>query len=343
MKIISIVGARPQFIKLAPLSREIRKSHEEIIIHTGQHYDSEMSALFFEQLEIPEPDVNLEVGSGTHGQQTATMLIRIEEQIQRIKPDLVLSFGDTNSTLAACLTASKQKIFSLHIEAGLRSFNRSMPEEINRIVADHTSDLLFVPTEDAMNNLRQEGLLEKAILTGDIMADSVQFVQRKIDSNQKKNKNYILLTLHRPYNVDDGDQLQLFFHRLAQLDYEIVFPVHPRTQKIISMNSISLPENLKIVEPQGYIEFQTLLKYCTKVVTDSGGLQKEAYIAGKPCITIRPETEWVETVRAGWNKLVDIGDENLLNEIKDFFPEGERPNLYGRDVAKRMVTEINQI
>ena len=158
-----------------------------------------------------------------------------------------------------------------------------------------------------MNNLRQEGLLEKAILTGDIMADSVQFVQRKIDSNQKKNKNYILLTLHRPYNVDDGDQLQLFFHRLAQLDYEIVFPVHPRTQKIISMNSISLPENLKIVEPQGYIEFQTLLKYCTKVVTDSGGLQKEAYIAGKPCITIRPETEWVETVRAGWNKLVDIG------------------------------------
>jgi len=340
MKIISVVGARPQFIKLGPLSRELRKSHEEIIIHTGQHYDKEMSDLFFEQLEIPEPDINLEIGSGKHGAQTGKMLEGIEKEIERIKPDLVLSFGDTNSTLAACLAASKLEVQSLHIEAGLRSFNRSMPEEINRVVADHTADLLFAPTEEAVRHLEREGLGEKTVLTGDIMADSVRFVQSKIGKNRNEGREYNLLTLHRPYNVDDPEKLSKLFRELGKIETAFIFPVHPRTRNIIEKNSIPVPDNIELIAPQGYIEFQGLLKYSNKVITDSGGLQKEAYIAGKPCITVRPETEWVETIEAGWNILADIEDENFREVIEGFEPKRERPELYGKNVAERMVKEI---
>lgn len=340
MKIISVVGARPQFIKLGPLSRELRKHHEEIIIHTGQHYDTEMSDLFFEQLEIPEPDINLEVGSGKHGAQTGKMLDGIEIEIERIKPDLVLSFGDTNSTLATCLAASKLKVPSLHIEAGLRSFNRSMPEEINRVVADHTADLLFAPTPEALRHLEREGLKDRTILTGDIMVDSVEFVQQMIGESKYAGEKYYLLTLHRPYNVDEPKNLKRLFNSFSKLEQRVVFPVHPRTRNIINQNSLKIPEQIELIEPQGYIEFQGLLKHAQKVITDSGGLQKEAFIAGKPCITLRPETEWVETVEAGWNILMDVQDENLIDKIFEFNPKSERQDLYGRNVAKKMVEEI---
>jgi UDP-N-acetylglucosamine 2-epimerase len=340
MKIISVVGARPQFIKLGPLSRKLRKNHEEIIIHTGQHYDTDMSDLFFEQLEIPEPDINLEVGSGKHGAQTGKMLEGIENEIDRIKPDMVLSFGDTNSTLAACLAASKLEVPSLHIEAGLRSFNRSMPEEINRVVADHTAELLFAPTPEAVKHLEGEGLKERTVLTGDIMVDSVEFVQQKIDDSNYSDYDYYLLTLHRPYNVDDPKNLERLFNTFSHFEQRLVFPVHPRTRNIIKQNSVKIPEQVELIAPQGYIEFQGLIKHAQKVITDSGGLQKEAYIAGKPCITLRPETEWVETVEAGWNVLMDINDAELVEKIVAFNPTGERPDLYGKNVAERMVKEL---
>lgn len=338
-KVISVVGARPQFIKLGPLSRELRKNHEEFIIHTGQHYDEEMSTLFFEQLEIPKPDINLEIGSGKHGAQTGKMLQGIEEEILKYSPDMVLSFGDTNSTLAACLAASKLEVPSLHIEAGLRSFNRSMPEEINRVIADHTAELLFAPTSEAVKHLEKEGLKSKTVLTGDIMVDSVEFVQSKIGSKKYK-EPYYLLTMHRPYNVDNPEKLRLLFNKIGGLDKLIIFPVHPRTKKVIKENNIRVFDNVRLISPQGYIEFQGLLKHAEKVITDSGGLQKEAYIAGIPCITLRPETEWIETIESGWNVLMEIEDEELIKKIRSFNPSNERLNLYGKKVAKNMVEEI---
>lgn len=342
MKVISVVGARPQFIKLGPLSRELRKTHEEVIIHTGQHYDKEMSGLFFEQLEIPKPDINLEIGSGQHGEQTGKMLKGIEEVILRVKPDLVLSFGDTNSTLAACLAAAKLEVPSLHIEAGLRSFNRAMPEEINRIVADHTADLLFAPTKTAVSHLEHEGLGDRTVLTGDIMADSVRFVQEKIKGSPYEGERYALMTLHRPYNVDDPDKLSRLLQKFRHYPDKVVFPVHPRTRNIIRQNQIHIPAQVEIIDAQGYIAFQRLLKHADKVITDSGGLQKEAYLAGKPCITLRPETEWVETVEAGWNVLMDINDEELVEKISSFNPKHERPELYGTDVSVIMVSEMER-
>lgn len=342
MKIVSVVGARPQFIKLGPLSRELRKYHDEVILHTGQHYDEEMSDLFFKQLNIPEPNINLEVGSGKHGAQTAKMLEGIEKEIERVGPDMVLSFGDTNSTLAACLAAAKLEVSSLHIEAGLRSFNRSMPEEINRVVADHTSDLLFAPTKEAVKHLENEGLKEKTVLTGDIMADSFEYVHNSILRDYLPETEYYLLTLHRPYTVDNPEKLQRLLNLLGELDREVRFPVHPRTHYIIKIHGVSVPETIRLYPPLGYIEFQKMLKGCTKVITDSGGLQKESYLAGKPCITIRPETEWVETVEAGWNILTDIDSENLITTIEKFSPGVDRPALYGKNVAERMVNEMEK-
>lgn len=347
MKIVSVVGARPQFVKLGPLSRELRKNHKEYIIHTGQHYDTDMSDSFFEQLEIPKPDINLNIGSGSHGAQTGNMLIALESELLKIKPDVVISFGDTNSTLAACLTAAKLGITSVHVEAGLRSFNRSMPEEINRIVADHTSDLLFVPTETAMQHLSAEGLQSKARYTGDIMVDAFRFVQNKVSKDMLATinipDNYSLLTLHRPYNVDNVESLHIIFNKLATVDENFVFPIHPRTQKIIDSNSIAQPNNFFLIPPQGYIQFQSLLKYCRKVVTDSGGVQKEAYFAGKPCITLRSETEWIETVEAGWNFLADYRLDGFIGDYMRFNPNSSRPDFYGTNVAEKMGSFLDQM
>lgn len=349
MKILTIVGARPQFIKLGSFSREIRKFHNEIIVHTGQHFDAEMSDLFFKDLEIPQPNYNLNIHGGTHGQQTGMMLSSIEEILLKELPGLVVVFGDTNSTLAGALAASKLNIACLHIEAGLRSFNRTMPEEINRIVADHTSNFLFAPTETAMKNLDSEGLASKAFNTGDIMVDSLKWgyskcIQSKILENLCVEKGkYTLLTLHRPYNVDDPANLKTIIYKFGQLKSTIVFPVHPRTKEIISKNNIVLPQNFIITKPVGYLDFIKLQSNSTRIVTDSGGIQKEAFLLRKPCVTLRTETEWIETVEEGWNILIDINNPNVIEIVESFNPSKEIKQVFGVDVAQKMVSIINTL
>ena len=346
MKVVSIVGARPQFIKLAPLSKEIRKFHKEIIVHTGQHFDKNMSKIIFKDLNIAKPDYNLEINRGTHAEQTARMMQSIEIVLLDEKPDIVIVFGDTNSTLAASLAASKLRIRVIHVEAGLRSFNKSMPEEINRIVSDHTSDYLFAPTGTAINNLENEGLATKAFLTGDIMVESVQIASSIASSNQNLNnfKNYFLLTLHRPYNVDNPRKLGNILKVFSSMNINVIFPVHPRTSSIIRNNNITLGSNVKLIDPVGYIDFIALQSNADKIITDSGGIQKEAYILRKPCITLRSETEWIETVESGWNKLINIERDNAIVEnIIEFSPSEKHPNLFGKNVSLKMIEIINGI
>lgn len=350
-KIVSIVGARPQFIKLSALSKELRKDFKEIIIHTGQHFDNNMSSIFFEELGISSPKYNLDVRSGRHGKQTAEMLIKIEECLIYEAPDLVVIFGDTNSTLAGVLASSKLSQKTLHIEAGLRSFNREMPEEINRITSDHLSDFLFVPTDLAMMNLKNEGLIEKSFLTGDIMVDSVLNNRDKaIDqSNVLKHLNlvdedYYLATLHRPYNVDHNESLKNILKEFQKLDFKVVFPIHPRTKNNISKNEIAVGDNVLLTDPFGYFDFLTLMGSSKKIITDSGGIQKEAYILNKPCITLRSETEWVETVDSGWNLLIkDSSTTEFSSQVRDFIPNGIPKNIYGENVAKKMLETIKTI
>lgn len=344
-KIISIVGARPQFIKLAPLSTKIRTRFNEIIIHTGQHFDKEMSDLFFEELGIPLPDYNLNVSGNSHGYQTGNMLIKIEEILLKEKPELVVVYGDTNSTLAGALAASKLNIKSIHIEAGLRSFNRLMPEEVNRILTDHCCDYLFAPTLTAMKNLEKENLSKKSFLVGDIMVDSVNHFWEKAlkYSNLNFNINYYLLTLHRPYNVDDPNNLRKIINKLSLLNKNIIFPIHPRTKKIIEQNAISIPSNFIIIKPVGYLDFLKLEMNADKIITDSGGIQKEAYILNKPCITLRPETEWIETIEEGWNILLSPDQEDFIDKILIFSPNQKQKKIFGQNVSERIFNRIKKI
>lgn len=349
MKILSVVGARPQFIKLGPLSRMLRKSNAEKILHTGQHFDDKMSKLFFADLAIPTPDYFLGINSGNHGEQTGRMLIEIEKVIVEEKPDIVLTFGDTNSTLAGTLAASKLSIKTLHIEAGLRSFNRNMPEELNRIVADHTSDLLFAPTINAMHNLKTEGLQAISYLTGDVMVDSLNYGLTRIDECSilselgLKENSYYLLTLHRPYNVDNPEKLSKILNILSLLEKRIVFPIHPRTHNILSNAGFSFPKNILAIHPTGYLDFLSLQKNAFKILTDSGGVQKEAYILKKPCLTIRSETEWVETVEVGWNILVDVEEPSFIEAITNFHPPELHPDIFGTSVSDKMCKIINNL
>jgi UDP-N-acetylglucosamine 2-epimerase len=351
MRILSIVGARPQFIKLAPLHNALLNNNSlqitHKIIHTGQHFDEEMSKLFFEQLEIPEPEYNLKISGGNHGEQTGKMLTGIENILLKEKPDLVIVFGDTNSTLAGSIASVKLGIKTIHIEAGLRSYNRMMPEEINRIVSDHTSDFLFAPTQTAVDNLTGEGLFTKTFLSGDIMVDSltnnIEKAKKYSSINSELNlesNNYYLLTLHRPYTVDDPKNLKLILDKLARLEKQIVFPVHPRTKKIIEDNKIISPSRIKIIKPVGYLDFIILEQNAEKIITDSGGIQKEAYILKKPCITLRPETEWIETVTEAWNLLLLPADEDFCERILNFSPSGKQRDVFGSNVADRMVNKI---
>jgi UDP-GlcNAc3NAcA epimerase len=349
MKIFSVVGARPQFIKLAPLSSALRREHKEIIVHTGQHYDEPMSENFFRDLGINKPEYNIGIGSGSHAEQTGKMLVELERLYFSGKPDLVIVFGDTNSTLAGALAASKLLIQVIHIEAGLRSYNREMPEEINRIVTDNLSEHLFVPTITALINLQKEGMESKAYLTGDIMVDTlkqnltVAIEKSTILSDLKLQQgDYYLLTLHRPYNVDKPEVLLHIIKNLSGSAERIVFPVHPRTQKVLKSLEINT-NNLMIIDPVGYLDFISLEYHSKKIITDSGGIQKEAYILKKPCITLRTETEWTETVEDGWNILIDPAEKAFWPQIEAFSPSGKQRNVFGKNPTKNMVEIINAL
>jgi UDP-N-acetylglucosamine 2-epimerase (non-hydrolysing) len=349
MKIASVVGARPQFIKCAPLSREIRKRHHEILVHTGQHYDPELSAVFFEELRIPEPDYHLGIGSGTHGYQTGLTLIRTEEVLMREKPDLVVVYGDTNSTLAGTLAAAKLHIPVAHVEAGLRSFDRAMPEEINRVVADHLADLLFCPTRTAEENLGREGITRNVHLTGDVMKDALEF-NRELAAERSRILNrldltpgdYLVITIHRPSNTDIRENMAAIISALSQSDTMVVFPVHPRTRKCLQEYGFwtAMPENFLCIDPVGYLDMIQLMSGAGKILTDSGGIQKEAYLLGIPCITLRETTEWVETVQAGWNVLVGADATRILAAIRTFTSNGVQRNLFGETGASRRIATI---
>jgi UDP-N-acetylglucosamine 2-epimerase (non-hydrolysing) len=349
VKIATIVGARPQFIKCAVLSRELRKNHQEIIIHTGQHYDYGMSDLFFEELSIPHPDYNLAIGSGTHAQQTGNMLAGIEAVLVKEKPDLVIVYGDTNSTLAGALAASKLNIKLAHVEAGLRSFDRSMPEEINRVVTDHLSNLLFAPTEVGAKNLAKEGVVEGVHIVGDVMVDSLLFNKEKANERSKileklglQKHEYLVATVHRQSNTDNIENLKNIIEALGAAEQKVVFPIHPRTMGNLKNNNLAdkLPKNIIPVEPLGYLDMVQLMSYARKIITDSGGIQKEAYILHVPCITVRDTTEWVETVEDGWNILVGTDKERIVNAIKEFEPAGPQSDRYGDGHASEKIGAI---
>jgi len=347
LRIVQIVGARPQFVKLAPLSREIRKRFSEIIIHSGQHYDIEMNEVFFRDMDIPAPDYNLDVGSGSQAKQTGLILAKLGDILENERPDLVIVYGDTNTTLAGALAAVKLHISTAHVEAGLRSFNRSMPEEINRIVSDHVCDLLFVPTPAAVENARREGLADKCLMVGDIMVDSVRYGLEKAKAKIKtlsdlslEPMGYALLTLHRPYNVDDPQHLRLILDGLDALDTPIVFPVHPRTRNIIKTHISKSYNNIRYIQPQAYLDFICLMSHASRILTDSGGIQKEAYILRKPCITLRYETEWVETVQSGWNLLLPPNSAGFPDAITTFTPPVEHPPIFGEDVAQKICNAV---
>lgn len=349
MKIFSIVGARPQFIKLAPLSAALQKQHQEIIVHTGQHYDYAMSQKIFEDLGIREPDIHLETGGGNQTTQFTQMISRLETAMTDKNPELVIVFGDTNSTLAGALVAAKLNIPILHIEAGLRSYNRAMPEEINRIVTDHVSKYLFAPTPTAINILQKEGLGDKSFLTGDIMVDTMAnniriALQKSAVLNNLKleTADYSLLTLHRNYNVDDNTVLENLLNQLGNLSEKIIFPVHPRTRKMLSP-AYKIPLNIQMIEPQGYLDFIALEHSAKRIITDSGGIQKEAYILKKPCITLRTETEWVETVEEKWNLLVNPTSKNIAEQIINFKTASGQQDIFGINVTVKMVGFINAI
>lgn len=388
MNIFTIVGARPQFIKAGPVSRVLRQRHRETLVHTGQHYDYGMSAVFFAELGIPEPDVNLGIGSGPHGQQTGRMLMAIEELLLellrlsrfpgqshvsgeleepgrlkereeprelRVRPACVLVYGDTNSTLAGALAAVKLGIPVAHVEAGLRSFNRAMPEEHNRVLTDHCADLLFCPTQTAVDLLAREGITRGVHLVGDVMVDALlahadlarqrSSILTRLDLAPQR---YLLATVHRPYNTDAPDNLHSIFaafndiHRLT--GEPIILPLHPRTAKIIDDLQLKPPAGVQCIEPVGYLDMLALEQAARLILTDSGGVQKEAYCFGVPCVTLRPETEWIETVQAGWNIVVGADRQAIAQAATAHdWPTAPPPPLFGDGhAAERIVALLEQ-
>lgn len=344
MKIITVIGARPQFIKAAAISRIIKQQDhiQEIIVHTGQHYDQKMSDIFFSELDIPRPNYNLAVGSGSHGKQTGLMLERIESVLLKEQPDGLITYGDTNSTLAAALAAVKLQIPIAHIEAGLRSFNRSMPEEINRIMTDHISDILLAPTQNAMHLLASEGLKEKSFFVGDVMFDSILFYKELARHKQKEfinipQKKYYLCTIHRPENTDNHTRLQNIFSGLSELNHQVIIPLHPRTSKIL--RNIHYSDNIKVIEPIGYLNMIALVNNAEIILTDSGGLQKEAYFLKKRCITLRDQTEWIETLENSWNFIVGA-NKSLIVEKSSIKPTGPQTHAFGDGHASEKIIHI---
>ena len=351
-KIMTIIGTRPQFIKSAQVSLQLKKSFKEILVHTGQHYDKDMSETFFKELKLKNPDYNLNVGSGSHASQTANVMIRLEKVVQKVKPDLILVYGDTNSTLAGSLVGAKLNIPLVHIEAGLRSFNKSMPEELNRICTDHYSEILFCPSSVAVNNLKKEGLTKNVFLVGDVMKDAVLRNFGKIDLRTirkkyklKDDEKYHFLTLHRQENTDNLERLSKIFKMLELVKLKIIFSIHPRTKKIILHNSIHVPQNVLIVNPVSYIESLSLQKNAQIVMTDSGGIQKEACFLGIPCITFRDETEWTETIKRGYNTIVSTEIKKFKMALKKYSVRhtwSKSNNLYGDGRAAEKIVRVLQ-
>jgi len=346
--ITTIVGARPQFIKCAPVARVLRQSCKEILIHTGQHYDYNMSQSFFDELAIPEPDFNLGIGSGLHGEQTGRMLTEIEKVLLEIKPDWVLIYGDTNSTMAGALAAAKLQIPVAHVEAGLRSFNRAMPEEINRIVADSVSQLLFTPTQTAVDHLRREGITAGVHLVGDVMFDSFLFNLSRIDAEQVLTKyqvqprDYILATIHRPQNTDDPAILARLIASLQHLSQTVLLPIHPRTRHLMHKHGIeNQSAQLRLIDPVAYLEMIALEKNAGIIITDSGGVQKEAYFAGVPCLVLRGETEWVELVEHGWATLLGFEFDRIPAAIEHYRTfHGSTSQLFGDGQASQQIGRV---
>lgn len=351
MKVVTILGARPQFIKASPVSKALLEAGcQEYLVHTGQHYDRSMSQVFFDELELPHPDVNLSVGSGSHGRQTAQILIGVENILQDESPDWVMVYGDTNSTLAGALAAAKLHIPLAHVEAGLRSFNRQMPEEHNRVLTDHCADALFCPTETAVNNLAKEGIANGVYLVGDTMYDAVlrysdladrrSIILRSLDIMPKA---YLLLTIHRASNTDQLHNLQNILSALKESNETVIFPLHPRTQAAMQRMNISISDypNIKVIEPQSYLDMLMLEKNSRMILTDSGGIQKEAYWLGVPCVTLREETEWVETVDSGWNILAGVKKELIHAGLQHKFPSiDQHPPFFGNGQAAYAIVNI---
>jgi UDP-GlcNAc3NAcA epimerase len=354
MKIITVLGARPQFVKAAALSRAIQTQSEikEIIIHTGQHYDTNMSGIFFDQMQIPKPEYSLNIASKHHGQMTGRMIEEIEKILIREQPDMVLTYGDTNSTLAAALAAKKLHLRIGHVEAGLRSYNMKMPEEVNRIITDRISDLLFCPGPRAIENLMKEGFNQfpgKIFDVGDIMKDVAYFYKHlEIEPPFFLPANFVLATIHRAENTDHFVRLKSIFEALINIsqDLPIVLPLHPRTRSKLNSLTIDIPSSVIIIEPIGYLEMVYLLKRCSLVITDSGGLQKEAYFFGKGCVTTRDETEWSELVDAGYNLVVGANAEKILSAKNYFLSNAIQftRDLYGDgNTAQKIVSILNGI
>ena len=347
MKIMSVVGARPEFIQAAPVSRVLRRDHTEILVHTGQHYYYQMSQVFFEHLSLPAPDVNLEVGSGTHGQQTAEMVARLERTLLDHRPDLVIVRGDTNSTLAGALAAAKLHIPLAHIEAGERSFNKRMPEEINRLVADRLSDVLFCITRNASQNLANEGIQSNVYFSGDVMLDAMKHnlpIARQQSAILKdmglSTDGYLLATVHRASNTDDPDNLRNIVTAFNRMNEPIVFPVHPRTRAAIERLGLTFARHVRAIDPIGYLDMIVLESHARLILTDSGGVQREAYFLSIPCLTLREETEFVEAVTADWNRLVGTDPEQIVATAREFAPPADHPPLFGDGHAAERIAGI---
>lgn len=350
---MTIVGARPQFIKAAVVNRVIRcaRGLTEVLVHTGQHYDKNMSDVFFEELDIPRANIHLGIGSAPHGQQTGRMLEAIEASMMTESPDWVLVYGDTNSTLAGALAAAKLRVPIAHVEAGLRSFNRAMPEETNRVVSDHVAELLFTPTKTASENLRREGIPAKRIArVGDVMYDAALFygkvAQRRstiLEELKLSPRGFVLTTVHRAENTDDPSRLKAIFNALKQLSRElpVILPLHPRTVAVLARQGIPASKGIRIIPPVGYLDMVVLERNSHTIITDSGGVQKEAYFYRVPCITLRNETEWVELVDAGWNLLLAPDARSLSSRlvaaVRDFKRPARYPRFFGSGDAAELI------
>lgn len=338
-KIACVIGARPQFIKHFPLELELAKIFEVITIHTGQHFDDNMSKVFFDELGIKRPDHHFTLTKFSHGGQTAEMLEKIEQILNDTKIDFMLVYGDTNSTLAGALAAAKLNIPIIHVEAGLRSYNREMPEEVNRVLTDHISSLMFCSSNLGLNNLEKEGITEGVEVCGDLMKDALMMLKRRLTN--PKDYPFVLATLHRPYNTDDPKRLINILYKLNDLPNKVIFPIHPRTRKILQNDNFVFDKlrNIEFADPVGYIDMLSCLKYCELMITDSGGIQKEAYWMGKQCLTIRSETEWVETTIGGWNKLI-FKDLSVINDVEAPNHSLYNKSLYGNGRAAEKMVKI---